>query len=61
MLLHLGDCNLMLKKAVFLSYHVREVGLPFVDSCKDLGLLVDTELNFMGTLDLFFGNVLECR
>ena len=25
------------------SYYVRGVGLPFTDSCKDLGVLVDTE------------------
>ena len=35
----------------FGTYYVRGVGLPFVDSCEDFGILVDMELNFMGTLD----------
>ena len=30
------------------SYYVRGVGLPFVDSCKNLGMLVATELIFHG-------------
>ena len=34
--------------AQFGSYYVREVGLPFVDSCKDLSILVDTELKSHG-------------
>ena len=32
--------------AQFGSYYVRGVGLPFVDSCKELGKLVDMELKF---------------
>ena len=28
------------------SYYVRGLGLQFIDSCKDLGILVDTELEF---------------
>ena len=35
----------------FGSYYVCGVGWPFVDSFKDLGILVDTELNFMDALD----------
>ena len=31
--------------AQFWSYYVRELGLPLVDSCKDLGILVDTEMS----------------
>ena len=34
--------------AQFGSYYVRGEGLPFVDSCKDLGILVDTALKFHG-------------
>ena len=30
--------------ARFGSFYVRGVGLPFTDSCKDLGMLVDTEI-----------------
>ena len=32
--------------AQFGSYYVRGVSLPFIDSCKDLGISVDTELKF---------------
>ena len=32
----------------FESYNVRGVGLSLVDSCKDLGILVDTELILHG-------------
>ena len=34
----------------FESYCVRGMSLPFVDSCKDLGILVDTELKLHGHL-----------
>ena len=34
--------------AQFRNYYVRGVGLQFVDSCKDLGILVDAELKFYG-------------
>ena len=37
--------------AQFGSYCVREVGLQFVDSCKNLGILVNTELKFHGHID----------
>ena len=39
----------------FRSYHVCEVGLPFVDSCKDLGTLVDPELKFDGHIRYIVG------
>ena len=34
--------------AQFRSYYVRGVGSPFVDSCKDLDIIVDTGLKFHG-------------
>ena len=36
--------------AQFGRYYVRGVGLPFVDSHWDLGILVDTELKFHGRI-----------
>ena len=36
--------------AQFGSYYVRGMGLPFVESCKDLGILVETELKFHGNI-----------
>ena len=43
--------------AQFGSYYVHGVCLPFVDSCKDLGILV----YFMGTLDPLLVKIRECR
>ena len=39
----------------FESYNVCEVGLPFGDSCKDLGILVDTELILHGHIRSIVG------
>ena len=41
--------------AQFGSSYVRGVGLPFVDSCKDLGVLVDAELKFHGHIRYIVG------
>ena len=35
-----------LDMAQFESYYIRRMGLPFVDSCTELVILVDTELKF---------------
>ena len=40
--------------AQFGSYYVQGVGLPFVNSCKDLGILVGTGLQFRGHIRSIF-------
>ena len=45
----------------FGSYYVRRMGLPFVYSCEDFGILVDTELRFHGHIRSIDGKVLECQ
>ena len=74
MLIHIWDCNLIMKNAAlamrftrkkssierldiaqFGSYYVRTVGLLFIDSCKDLGISVDTELQFDGHIRSIVG------
>ena len=46
-----------LDKYQFESYYVLGVGLPFVDSWKDLGILVDTELKFYGHIRFIVGEI----
>ena len=41
--------------AQFRSYYVRGVGLPFVDTCMDSGIIVDTELKFHGHVKSIIG------
>ena len=43
------------------SYYVRGVGLPFIHSSKDLGILAVTELECHGQIRFILGEVLECR
>ena len=43
---HTTPCRIWGLSQTFGSYFVRGVGLLFVDSCKNLGILVDTELKF---------------
>ena len=42
----------------FGNYYVCGVGLQFVDSCKDLGISVDTELNFHRHIRSIVGKIL---
>ena len=47
------QCWKMLRLGIaqFGSYYVRGAGFPLVDSCKDSGILVIRNLNFIGIFD----------